>query len=667
MQDSPHHIQLNLFNYGASYRLLDVVYLLLSMYMSYVLLGNPLFGAAVYIAAIFWMVFSQMASRHSISYLKRSTKASMGILFVLALALNVCLLILYPFIMHSSHSLVMVFFVFLLALRSVVTDVARCQITGSWTQRLKKMTAIHLGFFSIFLFPSLLFFSGTDLAIILLTVAGTGVALVYQQSQKPHIYSRAKDMEVLHGISSFRVYSGMALYCYIAFYLGLLFYIFYMFGFAANLGFNVFFIILAWILFVCIATYFAHRLLVRSSQGARIGVFIGGAAMWIFSSVMLFQTEDALLSAAWSLFWGVGLACMHAVLTSLGREFKLISVLIDEEIPDAVLTRSTITVQNLALLISSIILLAFLTAWNFFLPQFGPETSRYIRSTVTDLPLVFMMVSIVFALRQTMDRRNQQRLQELASAKKKNPALKNTLKSILVSKYRKRFGVRILMVVLRPFLYHKVLGREHVAEEEFPAIFVCNHGEIYGPIVAVLYLPYYFRPWVDERMLAKDKIVPHMYEGTFSRMTFLPKCLRMGLTKLVAGVVRWALLAFDPIPVARDNIKGLGRTFQLSVDAMESQDNILLFPENPSATEDHRYAEGDVGSFFTGFAHIGRMYYRKTGKCPTFYPIFADKRRRTFTIGEGIRYQPDSPPREEKLRIARELEAAMQQMARGEE
>ena len=61
------------------------------------------------------------------------------------------------------------------------------------------------------------------------------------------------------------------------------------------------------------------------------------------------------------------------------------------------------------------------------------------------------------------------------------------------------------------------------------------------------------------------------------------------------------------------------------------------------------------------------MYYRKTGKCPTFYPIFADKRRRTFTIGEGIRYQPDSPPREEKLRIARELEAAMQQMARDEE
>ena len=48
-------------------------------------------------------------------------------------------------------------------------------------------------------------------------------------------------------------------------------------------------------------------------------------------------------------------------------------------------------------------------------------------------------------------------------------------------------------------------------------------------------------------------------------------------------------------------------------------------------------------------------------------PIFADKRRRTFTIGEGIRYQPDSPPREEKLRIARELEAAMQQMAREEE
>ena len=67
-----------------------------------------------------------------------------------------------------------------------------------------------------------------------------------------------------------------------------------------------------------------------------------------------------------------------------------------------------------------------------------------------------------------------------------------------------------------------------------------------------------------------------------------------------------------------------------------------FFLENPSATEDHRYAEGDVGSFH-GFAHIGRMYYRKTGKCPTFYPIFADKRRRTSPSARELRYQPDSP------------------------
>ena len=32
MQNTQHRIQLNLFNYGASYRLLDVVYLLLSMF-----------------------------------------------------------------------------------------------------------------------------------------------------------------------------------------------------------------------------------------------------------------------------------------------------------------------------------------------------------------------------------------------------------------------------------------------------------------------------------------------------------------------------------------------------------------------------------------------------------------------------------------------------------
>ena len=107
------------------------------------------------------------------------------------------------------------------------------------------------------------------------------------------------------------------------------------------------------------------------------------------------------------------------------------------------------------------------------------------------------------------------------------------------------------------------------------------------------------------------------------------------------------------------------RTIALSVEALEADDNILLFPENPQADGlEHYVQQGGVSSFYTGFAHVGSSYLKKAGKCVTFYPVYAHKERKVILFGEGIRYRADHDARKERHRIAQELSDAMQALSK---
>jgi hypothetical protein len=139
--------------------------------------------------------------------------------------------------------------------------------------------------------------------------------------------------------------------------------------------------------------------------------------------------------------------------------------------------------------------------------------------------------------------------------------------------------------------------------------------------------------------------------------------MRLWLSKVASYPVVWALTSFEPIPVYRGSVRNAVKTIELSIAVMKEEDNILLFPENPRATSEGTYKKTGVGDFFTGFANIGKMYYKSTGRCTTFYPIFADQKKRTFRIGEGIRYNSGNSARKEKLRIANALRAAMDEMS----
>ena len=281
-------------------------------------------------------------------------------------------------------------------------------------------------------------------------------------------------------------------------------------------------------------------------------------------------------------------------------------------------------------------------------------------------PLLLVAGAIVSVLHFPLNHRHFEKLRRfLAPDAAENPALKKQLDEVVVARHKNRYGVKLIVLLLRPLYYHRVLARENAAGyEDGTLVLVCNHGELYGPIVTNLYVPISFRPWCISDMMEKDVVVRYVYENTIVRQKWLPDALKLPLTRLLSPLFLWVFHSLEAIPVYRNNPRSLMRTFRLTVEAMQAGDNILVFPERgESDTPGQKgYATEGVGDLYTGFAMIAPAFYAKTHKRAVFLPLYASKHLRTITFGHGICYNPDAPATEEKLRIVHELQSSMESM-----
>ncbi|MDD3337198.1 MAG: hypothetical protein PHI98_17075, partial [Eubacteriales bacterium] len=288
-------------------------------------------------------------------------------------------------------------------------------------------------------------------------------------------------------------------------------------------------------------------------------------------------------------------------------------------------------------------------------------------------PLLMVLAALISALQFPMNNRYFAKLAKwltLEEEGESNPALRAQLDSVVVKRHKNRFGVKIIITILRPLYYHKVIGKERLqGYEDGSMILVCNHGELYGPVVANLYVPVTFRPWVIAEMTNREAIVEHMYVGTMMRQRWIPEKWKRPILRAITPILIWVFDSLEAIPVHRGKPRELMHTFRDTMDAMQAGDNVLLFPENGEnhAPGEKGYALEGVGQLYTGFAMIAPMYYAKTKKCAVFVPIYASKKLRTVTIGEGIVYDPKANASEEKMRIVNGLLGQMQGMYEKEE
>ena len=211
----------------------------------------------------------------------------------------------------------------------------------------------------------------------------------------------------------------------------------------------------------------------------------------------------------------------------------------------------------------------------------------------------------------------------------------------------------LLYIIAKPFIRCKVIGKKTVSKNDEARVFVANHYEIYGPISIFLRFPFKFRPWIIDKMLSPESIEEQMSLGVYSKFPKYPMWMKKLAVKVLKTLVLYTLTKrAKGIPVSRDNPRANIQTMQESTKTLNKGKNIVIFPEDT-------YVEQGVGEFQTGFEHLAKYYYQKTGKKITFYPIFISQINKKMYIESPIQYNPENDHNDEKKRITTYLHDAM--------
>lgn len=412
-----------------------------------------------------------------------------------------------------------------------------------------------------------------------------------------------------------------------------------------------------------------------SSQSDPSFLMLGGLAVWLYGLILFTRSlnEITLVSGYLSLaLCTMGATVCIRMLSDMGQDMRRVAAFGMGHTPSDTLDMAQQARVEFASLLGQMIALLALTLICIFTgTEFPSDWEILFRSfsPLLTLPaLVLVLAALVFVLLFPLTRQHLDKLRRYMELQKEgleNPALHAQLEAVVVRRSLKRYGIKMLLAVLRPLYYHKICGKENIhLDDDAPCIFVCNHGEIYGPVATNLYVPFSFRPWSAYEMLDVKAVAQRTLDGTMRDQKILPpKMMKWLMERIAAPILVWMMKSVGSIPVYHDNPVKLRQTFRETIAAMEAGDNILIFPENANTTADHKYAREGVSEFFTGFTMVGQMYYNRTGKCAQFIPLYADKHKRTVTFGVPTRYNPDLPTNEEKERLCQYLRGEMLRVA----
>lgn len=237
-----------------------------------------------------------------------------------------------------------------------------------------------------------------------------------------------------------------------------------------------------------------------------------------------------------------------------------------------------------------------------------------------------------------------------------------------MEKNHNRF-IRGLMRVLRVLSPHTLKDLDHVRlAEDDPIVYLCNHGEFYGPITGMLYCPGFVRPWsISELCCDLEEATAYIKRYTLKKVHWKDK-YKQRVARILARGMLWLLHSVQAVPVFRHKPRELITTFRKSVEALQQGANLLIFPEDPDTDPNSPgYKSGRPPTLFRGFPMLAQVYYSRTGKRCRFLPVLCYQKGRTVSFGTEIVYDPDNDPIAERDRIVDEAYRQMQSLYDREE
>lgn len=205
-------------------------------------------------------------------------------------------------------------------------------------------------------------------------------------------------------------------------------------------------------------------------------------------------------------------------------------------------------------------------------------------------------------------------------------------------------GFSLLYIIVNPFVKSKVRGKKNVRKDDEARVFVANHYEIFGPVAMYLRFPYKFRPWVIDKIMTPESVEAQMSISVYNNFPKYPMWFKKIVVKSLKNMMVFAMNHAKAIKVSRENFRENLITMQESMDTLNKGVSVLIFPELS-------YTESGVGVFQSGFEHLGKYYYQKTGKKISFYPVFISKQEKQMFIEKPIVYDPNKDPNEQKHEI----------------
>ncbi|MDO5021804.1 MAG: hypothetical protein Q4E07_00515 [Eubacteriales bacterium] len=446
------------------------------------------------------------------------------------------------------------------------------------------------------------------------------------------------------------------------------------FSFIATTADTVFFAFLVAILASFVIVQLVNFFIAQVKESDTNNTLLLGLALWIFSLIVFWQElkdQSQALRYLSLASCSAGILLSMAALSRLEKNMQEVLLFaIDKETLQQIKQTKPIVIAY-ASMFGQMLALIGLALLSFFEYDASLSTSSVLQPALILPALVLAIATGLAALRFPLTKNHLKKLHDymlLTKNGETNAPLQKQLENVIVKVSRKRYGLNILSKFVSIFMRVQIVGEEKVPTNDgISNVFICNHGELYGPMCCYIYMPFPFRPWIADRMMDKSLTLQHIYEGTFMRQKWMPKSWQLPLAKFTAPIVNWAMHSAYGIPVYRDNPKLLIKTFRETAICMQAGDDILIFPENPAdESRNNLYLRSGIGEFFTGFTLVAPIYYQKTGKRCRFIPVYADKQRRRLSFGDYVEYNPDNDSRDETERICKELRQRILDLAGGD-
>ncbi|MFO7611867.1 MAG: hypothetical protein R6W99_05190 [Clostridia bacterium] len=649
-------------------RIEDLYNFFFLMYISRLFLLNPVYGGALFTSGLVWTNYHVIYGRR-FGLLEKGGKILSILIAGAAAASTGYLLFIYPFRFRSRGIAFIMAAALIILLRPAVDKFIRTARV-----RLVLYTAMIVA-----LIPFIVVFA--DEATHVLIPAGLLVGCIIAYVRNLIDDGTSDDLPepgAARGvrINSYRLYANTVVVTTASLQIMIMMYVSYMRyvtkpDFLGNILNTYVISLLALVLVMAIVAFLQKK--VRLQQYEKTLIFVIAAICWITAVLDIFNsgTDLTRLSSYISIVIIImGISFVIMILAAMQEDFNGIFSLDRNQLEKRTMGGQMKLLDRQAGLVAYFTVLMMLTSLCLNPAHQSGEIDNpgvftgLVKFYMLVVPAIFLFLGVLYSIRQPLSRKYSAKLKNFVEglvSNKKNPELEKQLVDVLVRKHSNSFGIKIIAFILYPLLKHSVEGVENVRGKD-PAVFVCNHKEIYGPVVTNLYMPFICRPWIINGMVERDKIYDHLINGYNMKNSRLPASLKKAYCRFLTPIMHWAMNSVEPIPVFKDEGKDIIKTISLTVEALEQEDNILLFPEDNSRTDGYTDKPGE---FFTGFAHIGKAYYKKTGKAVSFYPVYADSERKTLFIGRGIEYDKRNTPLDEKSRIVSHLKESMDRMAMG--